>query len=156
MRWRVPGRLRNGLTTSALGAAVCLVGTLNCATLGPCVIWYDDAVAHFRAAYDGDDLSPIDSVFITHVTVDGRPQEMWWVFLGPNYGVELRGDTAYCAIPCGFGVREGTWEVTAFARGYPEQRLTFRTRYNVREGPGCPSRLDKGTRVSIALRRNPS
>jgi hypothetical protein len=99
-------------------------------------------------------LAPIDSVFITRIEVDGATRDLHGVIAGNHtQGVEPRGDTLCCAVPCAFGSSdEGRWGITLSARGYPEQTIEFNARFGVFHG-GCPSFNDQGVKVSFRLSR---
>jgi hypothetical protein len=121
---------------------------------GPCVHSYRDAVVHIAGAADSTTAVGIDSVFITTVTVDGDSLPLSLAVLGGGHesGVAVVGDTMRCRIPCSFGVREGRWQLTLSARGYPSQTRGFNAGYAVFHR-GCPSYNDGGTYLALILHR---
>lgn len=123
--------------------------------VGPCVHIYEDAVLHVQSARDKETGAPIDTLFITAVTVDSVPYDLGETEWEENAtGVERFGDSLRCVLPFAFGTDEGRWTLAVSAAGHPEQYVEFDARYAVFRG-GCPSWNDSGTVVELELHATP-
>jgi hypothetical protein len=98
---------------------------------------------------------PIPAIVIRQIRVDGAPLDtlsLKFLVYEPAYGVELRGDSLICRVPCGFSTEQGNYIFDVSAEGYPAQERGYDARYRVFKG-GCPSYNDEGTWIGIRLRR---
>jgi hypothetical protein len=146
-------RLRN-VPTRAVALAVLLawIDMTSSGCAGPCRHSFRDSVVHVVGVIDSLSGAPIDSVFITRVTVDSALVDLQTLTWGPGRGFAFDGDTIRCAVPVWLGTRQGLWELQLLARGYATQTVTFEARYRVFHG-GCPSYNDDGTNVVLRLAR---
>lgn len=153
----VVGYRVTSVPTRLIGAGVCalmanFLGACDGNPIGPCVHEYREALLQVVGARDAQDNTPLPNFVIRQVQIDGREQDLRFVVAGPSYGVELKGDSLVCRVPCGFGTQEGNYIFTVSAPGYPPQVRGYEGRYGVFHG-GCPSYNDAGVRVTLRLSR---
>lgn len=139
--------------TSAL-CAVALITVTGCdRSFGPCVHQYREAVFHIVAARDAHDTTPLTTVILKDIRLDGVEQDLSLLVLpGTSYGVNVQGDSLICHVPCGIGTREGNYIFTVSAMDYPPQQRGYEASYRVFRG-GCPSFNDGGVRATLRLSR---
>jgi hypothetical protein len=139
---------------SALRFAALLVVAGGCSpddlTSGPCVHTYEDALFHIESVVDADSLTPIDTIVISEAMRDTISHPPSRLTLEYSDGIEVRGDTIVCEVPCSFGTYEGSWTFRVSAAGYPSQWLSVNAQYAVFHG-GCPSYNDSGMTINWKL-----
>lgn len=135
--------------------AACSLPALGCPELaaGPCSHTYRDPVLAIITASDAVTGARVSPLLITDVTAGGLPQSVGLLMALTNFGVEARGDTIVCGIPCGFGTREGAYDFTASAPGYAPRRVSVEASFARFHG-GCPSYNAGSTRTGVRLTRS--
>jgi len=127
-------------------------GNLDENLSGPCVQIEREPVIKLEGVSDQSTGENISEVRIENFSFNGvsvafkeNQQEML-----ANVEIDFMNNGLVCTLPCAFFQREGLYEFTVSAIGYASEVVQTQASYSVYDG-GCPSYVDGGTEVYIAL-----